>query len=313
MNFKKAINKGIAFSAGITILIVTILGLKVSKQFSLPIKKVSDTSVQLSEGNYGARSEVQTNIKELNYLTDSINTLGQRLKQQDTLRKRLVADISHELRTPLNILQNNLEAMIDKVLPVTTERLEGLNEEVVRFSKLIDNLEALKEIEMEKGSIEKVPLFMDDLVESVCQDFRVAAKEKGIEIHINIQPNVKYLINGDENKLRQVLINIISNAMKFIEQGKNIWIELGEKHNKIRLSIKDDGMGINKEDLPFIFERMYRGDKSRYMVDGSGIGLTIVKSILKLHSAELEVVSSLGNIGNVGKGTEFIIFFYKSS
>lgn len=303
INFKLSINKGIAASIIFTLIIVIFTSLYFSKQFSVPIREVSDISVNLSHGDYNTRSNAKTDILELENLKDSINTLGEKLKQQDLLRRRLVSDISHEIRTPLNILQNNLEAMIDGIFPVNTEQLTALNDEVIRFGKLLNNLNVLKESEAEGILLNKEKVSIDELIASVCDDFTIVSKEKNIELTYNLKHNENYIILGDKDKLKQVFINILSNAVKFTNENGNIWVNLTKNKNEIIVSIRDTGIGISKEDLPFIFERLYRGDKSRNKIDGSGIGLTIVKNILTFHSASINVESE------VNKGSTFTIHF----
>ena len=305
INFKISINRSIVISVLITIIIAVIISIIISKQFSAPIKAVSDTSVKLSNGNYDSTANIKSNIKELNDLTKSINTLGKRLKDQDQLRRRLVSDISHEIRTPLNILQNNLEAMIDGIFPVNEERLNYLNEEVIRFGKLLNNLNILKEFEEEKLNLNMTPIFLDELVSSVSKDFTINFKNKNINFHLNIEKDKDFKIVGDEDKLKQVFINLLSNAIKFTQAGGDVWINLDANKDKVIARVKDNGMGIKKEDLPYIFERLYRGDKSRHEIEGSGIGLTIVKRILTLHSATINVESV------TGIGTSFTLYFNK--
>ncbi|MTK14043.1 MAG: two-component sensor histidine kinase [Clostridiaceae bacterium] len=303
INFKLSINKGIAASIILTLIIAIFTSLYFSKQFSVPIREVSDISVNLSRGDYNTRSNAKTDILEIENLKDSINTLGEKLKQQDLLRRRLVSDISHEIRTPLNILQNNLEAMIDGIFPVNTEQLTALNDEVIRFGKLLNNLNVLKESEAEGILLNKEKVLIDELIASVCDDFTIILKEKNIELTYNLKHNEDYIILGDRDKLKQVFINILSNAVKFTNENGNIWVNLAKNKNEIIVSIRDTGIGISKEDLPFIFERLYRGDKSRNKIDGSGIGLTIVKNILTFHSASINVESE------VNKGSTFTIHF----
>lgn len=302
VNFKNSINKGIAVSAFLTVLIVTIISLVISKQFSRPIKKVSDTSAQLSKGDLEARSNIKSNIKEINSLIKSINMLGEKLKAQDLLRKRLISDISHEIRTPLNVLQNNLEAMIDGVLPVTVERLNSLDEEVIRFGKLLNNLNSLKQFDTEEVKLNMESLSLEELLSQVCEDFGALAKEKNVSIHFKAEED-RFTILGDIDKLKQVFINLISNSIKFNNKNGNVWININRKEDKVVVEIRDDGIGIKKEDLPYIFERLYRGDKSRQLTSGSGIGLTIARRILNLHSASIEVESE------ENKGTKFTITF----
>lgn len=305
INFKVSINKNIIISVLITIIIVIIISIIISKQFSDPIKSVSDTSVELSNGNYESNSDVKSNIIELNNLTKSINKLGNRLKQQDMLRRRLVSDISHEIRTPLNVLQNNIEAMIDGIFPVNEQRLNYLNDEVIRFSKLLDNLNIIKEFEDEKIKLSMEKIFLDTLVVSVCNEFSIDLKTQNITLDINIEKGKKFMSIGDSDKLKQVFINLISNAIKFTQNGGNIRLKMEETKDKILVQIKDNGIGITKEDLPNIFERLYRGDKSRNKIHGSGIGLTIVKNILDIHSAIIHVDSI------AYKGTTVTLYFNK--
>ncbi|MFL0266668.1 sensor histidine kinase [Candidatus Clostridium radicumherbarum] len=306
LNFKNSINNSIIVSGIITLLIIVIISLYFSRQFSNPIKEVAIMSESLSEGNFNAKSSAESNIKEIESLRNSINILAEKLKYQDMLRKRLVSDISHEIRTPLNVLQNNLEAMIDGLFPITTERLNYLNEEVIRFGRLLNNLNALKEFESEsiKLNFEVIPL--DELIQAIYLDFNMAAKNKNIILNYNVQPKKDYLITGDKDKLKQVFINLISNALKFTKSNGEVWINLYGDDEEVIVEVKDNGIGIKKEDLAFIFERLYRGDKSRHEIEGSGIGLTIVKNILQLHSAKIDVESE------EGKGTTFKIYFTKN-
>lgn len=306
VNFKAAINKSIFASSIVTLIIIISISLYFSKQFSVPIKEISNMSVNLSRGKFDFRSKTKSNIEELENLRMSINILAEKLNHQEMLRKRLVSDISHEIRTPLNVLQNNLEAMIDGVFPVNEERLVSLNEEVIRFGRLLSNLDILKEFEGESIGLDLQTIALDELIESIYSDFSVAAESKGIKLKYEIKPRENYNIIGDKDKLKQVFINLISNAVKFTEGSEEILIKLYNDKENVVVEIKDNGIGINKEDLQFIFERLYRGDKSRNKIEGNGIGLTIVKSILKLHSATIDVESEEGN------GTTFRINFTKN-
>jgi signal transduction histidine kinase len=305
INFKSSINKSIIASGILTLVIIVTISLYFSKQFSAPIKEVSNMSVNLSKGNFDAKSITESNIEELEDLRKSVNVLAQKLKHQDNLRRRLVSDISHEIRTPLNVLQNNLEAMIDGVFPVTDERLNYLNEEVIRFGRLLNNLNVLKEFEAESIKLNFEPVLLDEFIEDITKEFSSFAENKKIKLTYEVQPNMKYPITGDRDKLKQVFINLLSNAVKFTDENGKVSVKLYTIGSKVKVEIKDNGIGIKEEDLPFIFERLYRGDKSRHKIEGSGIGLTIVKNILQLHSAAIDVKSE------EGQGTEFVITFNK--
>ena len=303
VNFKSSINKNIILSAVLTLLMAILISIYISKQFSTPIKEVSDISVKLSKGNYNSRSNTKSSILELENLRNSINTLGEKLNQQDLLRKRLVSDIAHEIRTPLNILENNLEAMIDGVFPVTNERLVSLNDEVIRFGKLLNNLNVLKEIEAEDITLNLKALSLKELISKEVEAFSLVLKEKEISINYNAAKDDSFQISGDEDKLKQVFINLLSNAVKFNKEKGEICIHIFRKDEQIIVKVKDNGIGIKKQDIPYIFERLYRGDKSRHEIEGSGIGLTVAKNIMLLHSGAIEVESE------EGKGTTFSLSF----
>ncbi len=304
-NFIRSINESIIISGIITLIIIIGISLYFSKQFSIPIKEVANMSVNLSKGKFDTKSKVESNIEELENLRKSVNVLAEKLKYQDKLRRKLVSDISHEIRTPLNVLQNNLEAMIDGVFPVTTDRLNNLNEEVVRFGRLLNNLDTLKEFETESIKLNFEDIFLDELIKEVCTDFSMAAESKNVKLQYYKEPYKDYVIAGDKDQLKQVLINLLSNALKFTEKDGKVSVKLFANDNNIIVEVKDNGIGINNEDLPFIFERLYRGDKSRHQIEGSGIGLTIAKNILKLHYASIDVESE------EGVGTAFKVYFEK--
>lgn len=294
LTFKSSINKSIIVSGVLTLIIIISLSLYFSKQFSTPIREVAKMSVRLSQGNFDTVSNFKSNIDELEDLRKSVNILAGKLKYQDTLRKRLVSDITHEIRTPLNVLQNNLEAMIDGVVTVSKEGLHYLNEEVIRFGKLINDLNLLKEFESESIKLNYESIDLDKLITEMRNDYFKAAENKNITFKYEINTNEKYHIIGDKDKLKQVIINILSNAIKFNKSNGEIVITLYKDNKHIVVEVIDNGLGIKKEDLPFIFERLYRGDKSRNQIEGNGIGLTIVKNILDLHNAMIKVDSKEG-------------------
>jgi signal transduction histidine kinase len=305
VNFQRSINESIILSGAMTLIIVIGISLYFSNQFSKPIIGVADISINLSKGNFDIKSVSVSNILELENLRNSVNILSEKLSYQDTLRRTLVSDISHEIRSPLNVLQNNLEAMIDGILPVTTERLSNLNEEVIRFSRLLNNLDILKEFESEAIKLNFKTLALDKLLDEVFKDFSIEAEHQKIKLNYAKEPEGDFYTIGDKDKIKQVFINLISNAIKFTPTGGNVNIKLFTDKYYIFVEIKDDGIGIKKDDLPFIFERLYKGDKSRHQIEGSGIGLTIVKNILQLHYANIEVESE------EGKESTFKISFNK--
>jgi signal transduction histidine kinase len=196
--------------------------------------------------------------------------------------------------------------MIDGIFPASPERLNYLNEEVVRFARLLNNLNALKEFESESVELNFENIELDKMVQAICRDFYISAKNKNIKIDFYARSRQGYVVREDRDKLKQVFINLISNAVKFTEKQGEIHVSLMGSEEQVIVKIKDNGIGIKKEDLPYIFERLYRGDKSRHEIAGSGLGLTIVKNILQFHSANINVESK------EGEGTTFKVYFIKN-
>lgn len=302
-NFLNSITYSILFSAFIAVFIIVLIALFVARQLSEPIENISTTAYSLSMGDLSARELTGADVIEIETLRNSINSLGEKLERQDKLRRRLITDVSHELRNPLNVLQTNLEAIIDGILPASPERLQSLNSEVIRFGKLIDNLNILKQFEAESMVAKIIILDLYQVLQDIYHNFQGLTKEKNIRLKFIADKNLDFRILADRHSIYQVITNLLHNAIKFTPRNGNISIRLTRDDSNCYIRIKDTGIGIPKEDLPNVFERFYRVDKSREIVEGSGIGLTIVKNFVKLNGGTISVTS------NVGKGSTFTIKF----
>ena len=216
------------------------------------------------------------------------------------MRKKLISDVSHEIRTPLHILQSNLEAMIDGIYPIDEDQMQVLYQEVVRFSSLLNNLDKLKNVEDDTIKLTPMQMELNPVLKDLFNTFKIVAKEKGIKYHIDTQSSQGIWIMADNHAIKQILMNILSNAFKFTAQGI-ITLRTEVKGKMVCIIVEDTGIGIASEDLPYIFERMYRGDKSREKYEGSGLGLTIVKKLVAMHQGQIEVESI------EGRGSRFTI------
>lgn len=291
-------------SAVIGSLMIFLFSIFLSKQLSDPISSIASTSAKLSQGQLKSRENTKTDIVEMEQLRLSINRLGEKLDQQDTLRRRLISDISHELRNPLNVLQTNLEAMIDGVVPMTPDRLASLNNEVIRFGKLLGNLNILKEFEAEGATLEMKDVSLKALCQDIYNNFLGTTQEKGLNLSLEYYRRDDYIVKGDYHSLYQVVVNLMHNALKFTPPGGRIVLTLKRDNRFTYLDVRDTGMGMDPEDLPNIFERFYRVDRSREEIEGSGIGLTIVKRIMDNHNAQVSVASK------INQGTVFTLKFH---
>lgn len=299
--FRRSIIYGIGLSLIITLLIAMPLSLALSSRLSKPIRDLKNATDNMASGDLTINLKDNSSIYEISGLTSSINHLRKSLYDQENMRKELASDISHELRTPVNIIQNQLEGMIDGVLPITTERMEGLLKEMHRLTGLIGELEKITEIETASTTpvYEKIDL-SKELVEVVA-GFEGAAARKNIFIKTEIEKNI--FIQGQKDKFVQTAINLISNACKFTDQG-GVTIKLFKKDGKTVMEVTDTGIGIDMENLSKIFERFYRIDKSRSRnTGGAGLGLAIVQSIADAHKWSIEAESEKD------KGSVFRVIF----
>ena len=299
VEFFNAINRIIIIIGVISISSIIIISIIISRSIAKPISKVSKMTKYIGEGNYKNKLNYKSNIMEIDDLINSINKLSNELNDQENLRKQLTGDIAHELRTPLTSIKGHLDAIIVGIWEPTNERLNSINEEVKRITNLVDELRKLAKFDSGKDNLNKEIVNLKNYIKSIAYNYEGKALEKNIVIKYQLE-NVEALI--DKEKFAQVIINILSNAIKYNNGNNAIYIKVFKKNNSINISIKDSGIGIPKSEYKNIFERFYRLDKSRGANEkGAGVGLTIAKSIVNAHGGEIEVYSE------INKGSEFII------
>ena len=299
VEFFNAINRIIIIIGVISISSIIIISIIISRSIAKPISKVSKMTKYIGEGNYKNKLNYKSNIMEIDDLINSINKLSNELNDQENLRKQLTGDIAHELRTPLTSIKGHLDAIIVGIWEPTNERLNSINEEVKRITNLVDELRKLAKFDSGKDNLNKEIVNLKNYIKSIAYNYEGKALEKNIVVKYQLE-NIEALI--DKEKFAQVIINILSNAIKYNNGNNEIYIKVFKKNNSINISIKDSGIGIPKSEYKNIFERFYRLDKSRGANEkGAGVGLTIAKSIVNAHGGEIEVYSE------INKGSEFII------
>ena len=299
ISFLNTLNKLLFLAAGIAGILSLIFGAYMAKRLSSPISRVIKTAEQIAEGNFNDRVNEASSTREIIELTGAINTLAEDLGKQETLRKRLTADVAHELRTPIANLQSHLEAMIDGIWEPNEDRLKSCHEETIRLSKIVGDLGTLVRYDGENVSLNKEQFDISELLNNTVLCFEKEFGNKNITLVTDIQ---EQYLEADKDKITQVMVNIISNALKYTPDGGRVEISSVGDDYEVQISIKDTGIGILPEDLPYIFERFYRADKSRSRATGgSGIGLAIVKSLVEAHGGTISVKSEQGS------GSEFVI------
>lgn len=299
VDFLNEINKIIAI-LGIVMTIITIMiAILIANKISRPIEVVSNMANEMGKGGYKKKLEYESNISEIDKLITSINELAYKLDEQENLRKRLTTDVAHELRTPLTNIQTHIEAMIDGIWEPSNDRLNSVNEEVIRLTHLVNELKNLAKFDSEKSKLELSEVDVPGIIKNTIYNNQGSALEKNINITSDIEDITTYL---DKEKITQVVLNLLSNAIRYTNEYGNINIRAYRDNNDIKIHVKDDGIGIPKDKMNYIFERFYRIDESRSKdTGGIGVGLTIVKSIVHLHGGSIYVNSV------EGKGSEFVV------
>lgn len=300
--FLIAINSIFAAASLLTLIIALRSSVHLSKKFLNPIYKIKENAKLIEQGKYNNINEVETNTSELHELSVSVKELAERLNYQETLKRRMTTDIAHELRTPLAAIQSHIEAFMDGVWEPTDERLSVIHGEVIRLTKLISELSNLSNVEDDEINLKLSTVDISATLNDIIDSYEPMFLDKNIIVNKSIQNGVNMM--GDVDYLKRIFINILSNAIKYTNENGTISISLEHIKDKIRISVKDTGIGIPKEDLKYIFERFYRSDLSRNrQTGGSGIGLTITKALVEAHEGTIKINSE------VGKGTNVIVQF----
>lgn len=297
--FLDALNKILAAVGALSLLIAVVAGIFLARHLSKPILETARAAQDIADGKYETRIQEETGTKEVDQLVESINYLAQCLEKQEALRRQLTADVAHELRTPLTTVQTHVEAILEGVWEPTRERLESCYDEMNRLSSLVSDLERLASVESGNLKLNKTQISLRELADKILRDFEKEWKDKRLDVRAEGDCS---LVHADRDRISQVLINLISNAVKYTPDGGKIRVFLSDRPDSAVLHIQDTGIGIPEEELPYIFERFYRADKSRNRnTGGSGIGLAIVKSIVSAHGGTIDAESKLG------EGSNFIV------
>lgn len=300
ISFVTAVYRSLLLAGLAALVIGLLLSLWTSNQLVKPLRHLTYAVRRVGLGHLDEKVVISSH-DEVGELANAFNSMADDLKSQENLRKQFTVDIVHELRTPLTSLQSYIEAFQDGVLPPNEENLSALSEEIDRLVSLSSDLKDLNIAEIGKLRPELQPVNLLSIIEKVIRNLSPLIHEKNIKLSTDLPPESVMLL-ADERLLTRLFYNLIHNAYKYTEREGLIKIELFVRNNSVEISIEDNGIGIPEEDLPFIFERFYRAEKSRAReTGGTGIGLALVKQILLLHDGTIQVNST------VGQGTKFIV------
>ncbi len=268
-------------------------------RFGRPLKHIFDAIDSVAEGDLSVRVP-EDNSPQFHELIKRFNKMIVELERAEQQRRNLTADIAHELRTPLHIIQGNLEGIIDGIYQPSPEHINNTLDETKLLARLVNDLQTLSLAEAGQLPLHPTRFLLADLMHDLTTSFSSQAASLGIDLQTKITNPDKEL-TADYDRLNQVLSNLMSNAIRHTPQAGTISLETESSNGGVRITVRDTGTGIPAEDIPFIFDRFWRGDKSRAERVNSGLGLAIAKQLILAHHGTIEAQSE------IGKGTTFII------
>ncbi len=258
-----------------------------SRHLLKPVKQLIEGTQALANREFSVRIP-PTTADELGRLAENFNEMAGTLEEYEALRKKWLTDISHELRTPLAILRGEMEAIEDGIIEITPSSISSLHSEVLRISKLVEDIHLLSLSESDSLSMDKHLCSPRKILEKSVHHFRSCLEQKEIEIQLMLDDLGILTINADEDRISQVFFNILDNSCKYIDPGGKLRITGTIKGDECCIRFDDSGPGVSKESLPQLFERLYREEQSRNRnTGGSGLGLAICRNIIEKHNGSI--------------------------
>ena len=279
-----------------------ISGVLIGRSLSKPIDQLANAAQIFGKGDLNYRTTIKGS-QEINELAEALNRMAADLESAEQLRQNLIADVAHELRTPLTVLEGQLRAALDQVYELDEREIANLYGQTQHLIRLVKDLSLLAQAEAKQ-----LPLVYEDtdiaqLIQETLTVFTSLASEKGVVLDYQ-HPNELSLISVDAARIRQVLHNLLSNALHYTPERGTITVRALETEKDIQIVVQDTGEGIDPDHLPYIFDRFYRADRSRSRnTGGTGLGLSIAKAIVEAHNGRV-TVSSPG----LGEGSTFRMF-----
>ena len=302
-NISKIWNIGFYYIAPFLIILVIFIGYRIVKNAFKPVKKISETALEIKKSkNFSRRIELDNSEDEIHKMAYTFNEMLDTVEETFIHEKQFSSDVSHELRTPITVILAQSDYALDYVetLDEAKESFEVINRQAKKMTNLINQIMELSKMERQ-NKIEKDKINFSNIILQLLEDYRTLLENNNIELITNIEKDLR--IYGNKLMLERLFVNLFTNAMKFTKTTINV--SLNRINKEVILQIKDDGIGITKEDQKYIWDRFFQTSDSRNKDKnkGSGLGLSMVNRIVQLHLATIDVESE------VGKGTCFIVKF----
>lgn len=287
---------------GLTLFMPTLafwMGQRAFRGIARPLAELMTAAEAVAEGNFKVRVR-EGRRGEFGRLGQAFNQMVAELERADQQRRNLTADVAHELRTPLHIIQGNLEGLLDGVYEPTVEHIEATLEETRLLARLVGDLQTLSLAEAGQLPLQKEAVAVGELLADVATSFSGQAEAGGLALRVTAASGL--VVWGDAGRLDQLLSNLVVNSLRYTPAGGEIRLTAAPAGDQIEIRVTDTGLGIPAGDLPYIFDRFWRGDRARtHHNGGAGLGLAIVRQLVQAHAGTINVSSQ------PGQGTSFII------
>ncbi len=281
------------------------VAMRVFRGIATPLADVMSAADAVAEGDLSVRvPEPNHGPVDFRRLAQSFNRMTAELKRSDQHRRNLTADVAHELRTPLHIIQGNLEGILDGVYEPTPEQIDTLLDEFHLLTRLVEDLQTLSLAEAGQLTLRLEPVDVSELLTDAGTSFSGQMEAAGIDLQIETEGDAGSMtVTADAERLDQIISNLVANALRHTPPGGSITLGATHTHSGIRILVSDSGEGISPKDLPFIFDRFWRGDRARARSEGagSGLGLAITRQLVQSHGGRISVATE------PGQGTVFTI------
>ncbi len=300
-NFRASMFESLGYAVTASVLSALLVSLLLSRRIVAPVRTLTDASLKIAEGHYDQRVAVHGS-DEIAQLAIRFNQMAAQLEEVESMRRQLIGDVTHELRTPLTSIKGYMEGLVDGVLPTTPETFDEIRREADRLARLVDDLQELSRVEARAYSLDVRSVGVSNLVQTTVKRLSPQATAKHIALHSSLPADLPPVL-ADEDRITQVLVNLVANAIQYTPQGGDVTIAAARQSHTVLISVKDSGIGIPPEHLPNLFTRFYRVDKSRSRQagGGSGIGLTIARHLVEAHGGQISAVSE-----GDGQGSTFV-------
>ena len=299
-NFRASMFESLGYAVTASVIAALLVSFFISRRIVAPVRTLTNASQHIAEGHYAERVQVNGS-DEIAQLAVRFNKMTTQLEQVESMRRQLIGDVTHELRTPLTSIKGYMEGLIDGVLPSTPETFDQIHHEADRLSRLVDDLQELSRVEAKAYPLDFRSLTVPNLVQTTLKRLSPQATAKRISLRSSLPADLPHIL-ADEDRITQVLVNLVANAIQYTPEDGEVTISAARHENEIYISVKDTGIGIPPEYLANLFTRFYRVDKSRSRNagGGSGIGLTIAKHLVEAHGGRIWAQSA-----GEGQGSTF--------